>query len=32
MKERLADALRVAVREGLVDEAMEAPLREELDL
>jgi predicted transcriptional regulator of viral defense system len=32
MKERLADALRVAVHEGLVDEAIEAPLREELDL
>ena len=32
MKERLADALRVAVHEGLVDEAVETILQEELGL
>ena len=32
MKERLADAVRAAVYEGLIDEATEASLREELSL
>jgi predicted transcriptional regulator of viral defense system len=32
MKERLADAVRSAVYEGLIDEAAEASLREELSL